>query len=1810
MKGSHNRMQDAQYPVPTPNRSQNLLSRVTSARLSRSILVGVAVSLLLTCIEIAIIWILYPFRPVVNNGLARLSTVLSLPIHMPLLWFIPFVEIVGISLLAFRIATPLAIRAYLRDVQHAQEAYRTNNTALRSLANVYDAPVTYYQHTPDPVSTNQGEIISLRELPELHRDTSILLMGATGTGKTLALQQYLYYMSQRSRDLKSGQHKIGLYIPLKNYNTFLKKHQPGVSTSVIARSDAEDAENEQPIPSHELVPRGTFLTFLLEYDLVGIRHLRPYLRKLLEQGQFCILCDGLDEVDVKYRFAVGRELAEMLLVTQNRFIITCREVDYQQQQKLVELINEGHLEYAVIEPLPLDTVRQFVEQYIHDQGNHWQHTAGQIMQVIEHSRLRYICTNPLMLFAFMEIIDTVGVERGKKLDTRGSLLREYIARLIKRTQARPAWRQNAPTEQEVVGLLSRIAFAARWSRDPDALQLSSTTNQGGAAHVTVVAEELQAWLGKHPPQSVFTSEQSAEDYDAARIAQLLQFAQDARLIDISAEGRASHDGRVLSFRHELLADYFVATYFSGTGQESELVLTALTEEVLSKPGYWSVPIALWAGLMDNPVQLAEAFVTLGNNHPDYSLSATALGLICLGVAWTPPQAPLQRGNTVPHALTTALTGIARNHGTRVELAAIFTGCVGEGAFEIYYALLPLLIVENIDEFLEQLNPSTVLGLLFTYLRDTADIPAYEGQVKRLSRVLWHFGTEAVPYASPFIQPDAGRSIRLRAAAINILGGTQSEDAVAPLVERLGDADQYIVKRASGALIRLGPSLSLARILSELENHTASALIRQVHAAILPILERLLGTQDGEPVLTATQSQDVFATLVTMLGTDYSWESDLQAQVRAMLVRCGKGQGFQPSLATSSSSVAVVGTIARETQTQVITQLINFLAAGDEMLANNMVQTLQEIGNDATPQLLEQLHQQPPEAVRLRIVEVLQQVQDNRALPDILRLIADSSPLVQKQVNAALQTYGGDSITGLLDLILTGPDELVAERAARILSDMGKKVVRPTTQAMSRIVPGRTRLLVQILDSVYDPAAIPALITLLREAQGEPLLAIAIIHSLSHFATKAVVQPILQMLANANVQIYEEAIEALSSLGLTALAELIAALDTPKEIATTTRARRAILGITPFPGQQLVNSLQHGSDVQAQQIMTIFQMQGADAAHTLVQNLFHEDERTRRYVRQTLSALPGPTAVPPLLEALTRLEWRPTLADFLLKFPEAAIPPLINLLDDPERDKAAVAILPQFGAQLLPALISGLDHPTLAVQEHAKNIIVVLVQQNPLVLSQVVQLFTRTLPLRAHEALLEVLTNELATVSIPALLAGLEDAHLIDDVSEALVRMARKRDWQQTVLSGLLSALYTEERRRGAETALIKTGALAVRPVGELIIDQDPMVARAAQHILSAIGVPALPFIWTAHGDTSNRARRDAAMNIFHAMPTEVIKDALVDLLGSDQPEDMAMAQALLLERIHDEAALPQANHEMIPALFEYVQIHDREHSSLRILALLLLIGGNQVITHLVQVLYDYPEHHEQLAYAFLFLGDEAHTALVNILHDPHASSQLKAEIMSIIGLLGPYKDLYEYAQSLSSYGLSLNRTSILKPDQLAIALRALGSLLASGDWDISTLQNLRRITPEGSSQSELYNVLLGWRYEPIITQLKDELQNEREARKNEIMNLTARIVQDRSHIHELEEELEQVRHEHGQRGDELFQATQEREDFRSNLEQALQERDTLRVNLNQSMQEREVFRSTLEKTLQEKQVLQAEIAHLEDYNAQLQQQIRILRGIQ
>ena len=126
------------------------------------------------------------------------------------------------------------------------------------------------------------------------------------------------------------------------------------------------------------------------------------------------------------------EFAEMMGQNQNQLVLTCREVDFQQQPQLAQAVMENLVVRIYIDPLDEKHERSFVERYIKEQdaGKKWRHTAGQVMEVINHSRLREHCTNPFMFFSLMEVIDGIGVNRGKKIDTRGRLLRAFVKRTI------------------------------------------------------------------------------------------------------------------------------------------------------------------------------------------------------------------------------------------------------------------------------------------------------------------------------------------------------------------------------------------------------------------------------------------------------------------------------------------------------------------------------------------------------------------------------------------------------------------------------------------------------------------------------------------------------------------------------------------------------------------------------------------------------------------------------------------------------------------------------------------------------------------------------------------------------------------------------------------------------------------------------------------------------------------------------------------------------------------------------------------------------------------------------------------------------------------------------------------------------------------------------------------------------------------------------------------------------------------------------------------------------------------------------------
>jgi HEAT repeat protein len=1165
---------------------------------------------------------------------------------------------------------------------------------------------------------------------------------------------------------------------------------------------------------------------------------------------------------------------------------------------------------------------------------------------------------------------------------------------------------------------------------------------------------------------------------------------------------------------------------------------------------------MWAGLLDDPFVLAKRFIEDGEDGSADNIEALAISLLCTGVAWPLAQTENSRQVVMPQSMEKAVAEALHDTQSRKKLAQLFTLCAGSGAEEIYQSLFPMLMIDGIDEFVPLLDPIVVNGMLFKQLCDIVDNGAYDQQVKRLVRVLGHCGASVVSRAAELTQAVPGRSIRLRSAAINILGGTNEQSAVAPLLTCLGDKDQFIMNRAINALIRLGPEHSLAPLLQELDNRIPSPARKQIHGAALKIVERFLDEPNPARRLSPIQYQRVINVLMFILTANYAVE--VQQVAREILVRQGR---------TAEKS---------ESGEKAIDLLVQNLSSTEEGIARSALKTLEDIGPAATPRLLELLRSQPPETVRVRIVEVLGYVRDQRALPYLLLQLADPVIAVQQQVALALRAYAPDSISGLIEVVLHGDNEFAAARAEQVLGDIGEDTVRPIISALFPVESERTHLLVHVLERLHDPQAIAPLIALLQTPQAGQTLLLAVIHTLGEFADTQVVPPLLAMLAHSNPLLYEGAINALSHLGEVALDPLIAALGAEETSSITSRVQRAVLGMVHFPGEQLLNTLADAGDKQAEHIIDIFLKKGAEAAQILVANLFHPNRRVQQCVRLMVGEMSGQVIVPPLLDELNRPEtsWRAVIAEFLLRHPQEAIPPLVSLLDDPERGDAAEAILLEFGPEILPLLVPGLDSLNNMAQERSQRILVELVRQTPETVHDVVQLFNLSLPQRAHETLVNVLVNDLPVISIPTLLEGLEDAHLVGNVSEVLVRMVQGDGSSgEMALNALLESLRSEQPRHGAAFTLVDIGEKAVPGVARLITDPDVQVAQAAQNVLSEMGVPAFAFIWSAYSDTANPERREAARNIFRNMRTVVIKDELVELLKSNESDKISMALALLLERIHDEALQPDSEHEMIPALLEHVLTHSDEQASLRVLALLLLLGAGMVIDHMAQVLYDYPNHQERLIQAFLLLGEDAEEVLLDMLHDSAAPANLRAEAAGVLGMIAPHPDIREYARMTGEYGLWAGRTGLLQPEQLAIALRGLGGLLAGGHWDIPELQNLRNRSKEGSAERELYDILLGWRYSPRITLLENDLETERQEHKKDILNFTQQLLGMRAQVMELEQELEEVRQEHSNRSEELEQATREIDDLRTNLNQALHEKQVLRNNVQQLTQEKDKLQS-------------------------------------
>lgn len=1576
---------------------------------------------------------------------------------------------------------PIHILRYLRQIkrEEAQKHYAELYIPLKALP-------------ADPTHTTFLSRATLSQEPELmawalqQQDRHLLLLGPRGSGKTMFLHVYQSFLLRHFWKIIVGRQKIPVFVSMETYNNFL---------------------------NDELID-------FLQKRVRETRHLRRYIQKMASKGRLALLCDGINEISANELDALCGHLLGLMDETGNQLILTCRQIEYFEHPYIQELVTEtgGKTAFASLDALPQEQVEPFVHRYMEQQGNTWRHSADKIFQVIQKARLLSLCINPSSLLTLMQIIDQVGREGEHGTGTRGLFVQEFVSRKID-SELQDEWKDAGFTRDDVLRFLSELAYIMRWASDRNELRLSLPLEEGPLDY-EVLAEELLDWLGAQQAQGLFVADQGNlpglfhDSLHKRKRIRLLQFARSIQFISIHPEGE-------LSFERNLIASYFVAQYLYFLKEDSEwqtlvpLNAAFLSEEAIER---WREPFALWAGLVSDPAPFIARIVLVGQRDQQYAASALMLSLVCLGAKRHP-----QQGVQLPPGVQQMVVNAAADKNTRRKMARVIDryATETENGSWVYRALLPLLAAPGVERLMMLLNNQIVPELLFQHLAQITNNIRDSSRREPLIRILQHFASQkcedVIRIAAQLSQPASQRNPQLRKAAIDILGYTQDKRVIKPLLLLLQDTQSEFVYVISSALARLGPSLTLEPLIEELHHNGSRAAI-----PVLSILENFLTVQHQEFQLKDVEYQRVLEELVPVLSSNYLPEvQECACDLLKKLIQRAVNE-------------------TEQRQEKIVVLLLEQLESEDKALGNHVVELLKEVGEVATPDLLSRLQPGLSATGRRRIVEVLSRVRDQRALDALLSLVADEE--VFHRVKFALQHYASqypECINRLIALVLDHPDEKVAKRAAEILGDIGGVVVDPVINALPSIEFGRTEELVGVLVKVHDQRAIRALIDLLTmpQVRHNTHLALIVIRDLGEFRDQSVVPPLLNILASPHTQLIDEVIDVLSNLGEIAFRQLVDALTVQQEIGIKAYLRQALIHMkSPLDqkafrvDEELVRIFSTCNEELAEQIRLIFRDRGVGAAQELIRHITDPDSHIQNRVLVMVYAMEKSVVIPAFVTAL-RLppsELAPELishaTQYLTQYDESILA-LVIALRDPQFEAISLILL-EFGARLLHgnAMIVGLEDKQ--TKERLQDILKKLATRQPGVIAQIIDLFSlikdNTNPL-AYTALVDLLADDLAAQqSIHYLIEALEKPRVVDGVAGALQRLAGRFETQNEVINGLIQSLQSEKGHKGAKEALVRLGDKAVYPVGALIAHDDSFVAVAAQEILTRIGPSAFPVIWTALSDSDTR-RQEAGRSILCAMPTNMIKDKLITLLLNDKATDIGLAVTLLFELIQNETRRLPGNQKMIPTLLASIEAKIPEHKKLRILTLLLLWGESNVAEFLLQKLCYAGDSQldEQLAQAFLLLRKEiAGKVLQDAMQDTTSalSPQLRAQLAGILGMIKP--DLVsDDAGNIADYGLIDGGNGQMKnPYQLAVSLRALGALLANGSWNIQTLRRLREHAEAGTSQRELFDILLGDLYSPRIQRIVQQKEAEtiqREAQERETRRLAGELGQAQQALQEI-----------------------------------------------------------------------------------------------
>jgi len=153
--------------------------------------------------------------------------------------------------------------------------------------------------------------------------------------------------------------------------------------------------------------------------------------------------------------------------------------------------------------------------------------------------------------------------------------------------------------------------------------------------------------------------------------------------------------------------------------------------------------------------------------------------------------------------------------------------------------------------------------------------------------------------------------------------------------------------------------------------------------------------------------------------------------------------------------------------------------------------------------------------------------------------------------------------------------------------------------------------------------------------------------------------------------------------------------------------------------------------------------------------------------------------------------------------------------------------------------------------------------------------------------------------------------------------------------------------------------------------------------------------------------------------------------------------------------------------------------------------------------------------------------LQEVLQDTNGkiSLELRAELIGVLGMIKVYPIVDNFAKNSGAYGLWAGGGQVNNPKQLAISLRAIGGLLASGHWNLDILRNLRLKYEEGKPERELFDILLGDLYSPRIKKINEERLIERATHDEALQSLNIQSNIKDKRIKELKNSLALVKSE-------------------------------------------------------------------------------------